>query len=302
MIRVRTPVGSDEVRFDARHVLFVEGRGDDAIDPTVLRVLLGNQLRVEPLGASFSVTSVAEALHQFHPNYYFLVDRNHHDFDFVEQCWRNFPDAEKRNLLVWRRREIENYFLDPNYLARSSYLVGDTRELRASILDRAQRRLYLDAANSVIVRVREVVKKNRIKMFTDLAQFSTRDQALHALSEASLSDLYQDVVRKNLAIEDIQRAFLDTLSTMTGEKSQTSPRDRLRFGTGNWIEMMKGKKLLAEILSSNLFRVQDRRGIVVAGAQERNEITRDLLQRDESVQPRDFIELKRIIKRRMEAG
>ena len=122
MIGVRTPVGPEEVRFAAGHVLFVEGRGDDAIDPTVLRVLLGNQLRIEPLGASFSVTSVAEALHQFHPNYYFLVDRDHHDCDFVEQCWSNFPDAGTRNLLVWRRREIENYFLDPDYLARSKYL------------------------------------------------------------------------------------------------------------------------------------------------------------------------------------
>ena len=119
MIGVRTPVGPEEVRFDAGHVLFVEGRGDDAIDPTVLRVLLGNQLRIEPLGASFSVTSVAEALHQ--------------------------------------------------------------------------------------------------------------------------------------------------------------------------------------ILSSNLFRVEDRDGNIVSGTQERNEITRDLLQRDEAVQPPDFSELKRIIKRRIDA-
>ena len=169
MIRVKSPVGPDEVRFDAGHVLFVEGRGDDAIDPTVLRVLLGDQLRIEPLGASISVTSVAEALHQFHPNYYFLVDRDHHDYDFVEQCWSNFPEAGKRNLLVWRRREIENYFLDPDYLARSK------------------------------------------------------------------------------------------------------------------------------------FRVEDRDGNIVSGARERNEITRDLLQRDEAVQPRDFSELKRIIQRRIDA-
>ena len=54
--------------------------------------------------------------------------------------------------------------------------------------------------------------------------------------------------------------------------------------------MMRGKKLLAEILSSNLFRVEDRDGNIVSGARERNEITRDLLQRDEAVQPRDFSE------------
>ena len=301
MIGVRSPVGPDEVRFDAGHVLFVEGRGDDAIDPTVLRVLLGDQLRIEPLGASFSVTSVAEALHQFHPNYYFLVDRDHHDYDFVEQCWSNFPEAGKRNLLVWRQREIENYFLDPDYLARSKYLLADARVLRESILQRAQRRLYLEAANCVIVSVRETLKQNRIKMFRDPEQFSTRDQALQALSDAHLSELYQDVVSQNVSNESIERAFLGTLRRMTGETTENSQRDRLRFGTGKWIEMMRGKKLLAEILSSNLFRVEDRDGNIIAGAQERNEITRDLLQRNEAVQPRDFSELKRIIKRRIDA-
>ena len=301
MIGVRSPVGPDEIRFDAGHVLFVEGRGDDAIDPTVLRVLLGDQLRIEPLGASFSVTSVAEALHQFHPNYYFLVDRDHHDYDFVEQCWSNFPEAGKRNLLVWRRREIENYFLDPDYLACSKYLVGEARLLRERILRRAQLRSYLDAANYVIVSIREALKQNRIQMFTDPKQFSTRDQALQALSDARLSELYRDVVSQNLSSEIIERAFLGTLRTMTGELTETAQRDRLRFGTGKWIEMMRGKKLLAEILSSNLFRVEDRDGNIIAGAQERNEITRDLLQRNEAVQPRDFSELKRIIQRRIDA-
>ena len=301
MIGVRTPVGPEEVRFDAGHVLFVEGRGDDAIDPTVLRVLLGNQLRIEPLGASFSVTSVAEALHQFHPNYYFLVDRDHHDCDFVEQCWSNFPDAGTRNLLVWRRREIENYFLDPDYLARSKYLVGEAPLLRERIRQRAQLRLYFDAANYVIVSVREALKQNRIQTFTDPEQFSTRDQALQALSDPHLSERYQDSVSQNLSNESIERVFLDTLSAMTGETTETSPRDQLRFGTGKWIEMMRGKKLLAEILSSNLFRVEDRDGNIVSGAQERNEITRDLLQQDESVQPPDFSELKRIIKIRVDA-
>ena len=301
MIGVRTPVGPDEVRFDARHVLFVEGRGDDAVDPTVLRELLGNRLRIEPLGASFSVTSVAEALHPFHPNYYFLVDRDHRSYEFVEQCWNNFPEAGKRNLLVWRRREIENYFLDPDYLARSKYLVGGSRDLRESILDRAQRRLYLDAANCVVVTVREVLKQNRVQMFTDPDQFSTRDRALQTLSDAHLSEPYRGVIRENLSNESIERAFLDTLRTMTGETTETSPSDRLRFCTGKWIEMMKGKKLLSEILSSNLFRVEDREGNVVSGRQERNEITRDLLQRDESIQPLDFVELKRIINTRVAA-
>ena len=301
MIGIRTSVESEEVRFDARHVLFVEGRGNDAIDPTVLRGILGNHLRIEPLGASFSVTSVAEALHPFHPNYYFLIDRDHHSGNFVEQCWSNFPESGRRNLLVWRRREIENYFLDPDYLACSGYLDGDARQLRDLILQVAQRRLYLDAANCVVVSVREALKRSSISVFTDPDRFLTREQALQALKTPILFDGFREAVSRNLSNENIERCFLGTLRAMTGEITEACPRDRLRFGAGKWIEMMRGKKLLGEILSSNLFKVQDRDGNMVSGAQERNEITRDLLQQDEAIQPTDFIELKRIIQRRIDA-
>jgi len=80
-------------------------------------------IRIRPLGPSYSVKSVAEALHPFHPTYYFLIDRDyHHNDDFVGRCWDNFPDPATHNLLVWRYREIENYFLEPDYLAYSDFL------------------------------------------------------------------------------------------------------------------------------------------------------------------------------------
>ena len=300
MIGVRAGVGADAVRFDARHVLFVEGGGDDAIDPTVLRALLGSRLRIEPLGRSLSVTSVAAALHPSHPDYYFLIDRDHHDETFVEQSWGNFPDEGSRNLLVWRKREIENYFLDPGYLAHSKYFVESVDRLREFIVNRAQHRLYLDVANSVIVSLREAIKMNRFQTFTDPQALSTRDIAIRALNELGLSDQYPNLSDQELSSERIETAFDDTLRTMTGETDGV--RDKLRLGAGKWIDMMRGKKLFAEIVASNLFRVAGRDGNLISGAQVRNEVARDLLQREEVTQRADFEQLKGIMMQRIGAG
>jgi len=299
MIGVRVGVEPDEVRFDARHVLFVEGAGDDAIDPTVLRVLLGSQIRIEPLGASFSVRSVAEALHASHPNYYFLIDRDHYDDRFVEESWHTFPDPGKRNLLVWRRREIENYFLDADYLALSRYFIGDVENLRGLILALAQRRLYLDVCNSVIVQLREKLKQNRFRTFTDLRGFTTREVALRALLNRPEFDGYRKLVDEAVSSDRVEQTFRDTLRRMTGAGDTIPAEDRLGFGRGRWIEMMRGKKLLTETLNSRFFRVEDRYGNRLSGKQERNEVVRDLLRREDAIRPPDFIELKRIIERRI---
>jgi hypothetical protein len=59
---------------------------------------------------------VAHALYQYHHDYYFLIDRDHHNDEEIEQYWEKFPDESTDNPLIWRRREIENYFLIPEYL------------------------------------------------------------------------------------------------------------------------------------------------------------------------------------------
>ena len=72
MLGVRTGIRPESVRFQAGHVLFVEGKDENALDPKVLSELFDHHLRIEPLGPAFSVKSVAEALHPHHPTYYFL--------------------------------------------------------------------------------------------------------------------------------------------------------------------------------------------------------------------------------------
>ena len=69
MLGVRTGIRPESVRFQAGHVLFVEGKDENALDPKVLSELFDHHLRIEPLGPAFSVKSVAEALHPHHPTY-----------------------------------------------------------------------------------------------------------------------------------------------------------------------------------------------------------------------------------------
>jgi len=117
MVSLKRGIRAEEVRLQGQHVLFVEGKDRSSVDPKILGELFGTDtIKIEPLGPSYSIKSVAQALYSYHPTYYFLIDRDHHDDDFVAQCWNHFPDPDKYNLLVWKRREIENYFLDPNYL------------------------------------------------------------------------------------------------------------------------------------------------------------------------------------------
>ena len=67
----------EEVLSGGQHVLYVEGKDNNALDIKVLSELLDPPLQIKALGPSFSVKSVAQALYPYHPTYYFLIDRDH---------------------------------------------------------------------------------------------------------------------------------------------------------------------------------------------------------------------------------
>ena len=62
MLKVKTGIRPEEVRGQVQHILFVEGSDNKSVDPKVLNELFSNGVRIEPLGPSYSVRSVAEAL------------------------------------------------------------------------------------------------------------------------------------------------------------------------------------------------------------------------------------------------
>ncbi len=292
MIRVKTGIRSEEVRRQNQHVLFVEGKDEDAVDPKALNELFEWRIRIEPLGPSYSVRSVAEALFRCHPTYYFLIDRDHYEDEYIDRCWNNFPDPETHNLLIWRRREIENYFLEPEYLVQSEFCAVGQDELKRKILQCAGERVFLDAANQVVTSIREEFKQTGIRNFTNPADFSSKEAALRKLKSVGEFNSYCTVVAQKISVVELERRFQECLAVMTGGQ------DQIIFGAGKWLHMIRGKKILAQVVNSNCFQVRAADGTLIDGREKINEIVKGLLKKERSAQPDDFIALKTLIETR----
>lgn len=292
-IEVKRGIRPEEVRLQGRHVLFVEG-SKESVDPKVLNELFSNEIRIEPLGPSFSVRSVAEALQPYHPTYYFLIDRDQYDDSFIDKCWNNFPDPDTNNLLIWRRREIENYFIDPDYLFQSEFCEVGQDALEKKILQFANDRLFLDVANHVVIHIREELKENWIKKFTNPEEFSTEQDALQKLQKANEFDLYSNKVQIKVSPTELERRFSEFLERMTGGQ------EKLIFGVGEWLDLVQGKKVFSQVVNSACFRVTKADDTPLSGREKINGIVEDLLRKGDAVQPRDFTRLKNLITARIE--
>jgi hypothetical protein len=198
MITVKNNPRSEEILQSRRHVLFVEGNDPEGIDPGILRVLLEDKIRIEVLGPSFHIESAARALYSHHPDYYFLIDRDHYDDAFVNKCWSAFPSPDTPNLLVWRKREVENYFIDPEYLKNSTFLNVSEKTLSEKILEFSNQRLFLDIVNQVIISIREDHKQNWIELFSNPNEFTSYNTA-----ENKLISIPQLLERPNVVAESI---------------------------------------------------------------------------------------------------
>ncbi len=295
-MRVTAGVRSEEVRQNGAHVLFVEGHGEESFDVQIITELFNRELRVETLGPSFSIKSVAQALYPFHPKYYFLIDRDHHHDDkTINKCWKNFPDPETQNLLIWKYRELENYFLEPDYLMRSENRRVGRSDLEDKIKTFCQERLYLDAANYVITSIREGLKKNWVQIFTNPNEFGSRTQALERLHNTGAFNTFKDEVANVIGQGEIERRFDETLNKMTNGSEQ------LEFGNGRWLEMIQGKKVFSQLVDSECFQVEDSGGNYLQGREKVKQVAKSLLRLDITKQPEDFQELKRLIEKRLKS-
>ena len=297
MAETRGAPQAEEVR--GGQWLFVEGDRAKGRDQFVLGELFADlrpPLRIEPLGPSFHVESVAKALHPSHPRYCFLIDRDHRydsnggrDWDSaIEERWERFPDTAQSNLLIWRRRELENYFLIPDYLAESKYLSCAKPDLESRITEACGRRIYFDAANLVVSALREESKRNWIKHFKSPEGFGSADEALaKLLSRDEIKSRSAEVseMLKPERIEEMLRGFVTKMLDGSGTPV---------IGRGQWLEMVRGSKVLPEIVDS-CFRVANLQGKPLQGDEKLRAILKDLLTRDLSRQPEDFQELHRLM-------
>lgn len=270
----------------ANHILYVEGN-DESLDVTVLGELLGSMMRVRPLGNCHSLKSVARALFPYNKDWWFIIDRDNHDDVAVEKTWRDFPDPSQHNLLIWRRKELENYLLEPAWLTQSRYILAgrDEETLSEKLREAADRRLWFEAANLVLRALREEVKGAQTELLRRGAV--TVDDEAHALDAMRSSTMLSTL--KNAADVDLSdQALAERLNAEVQRLSGGALP--LRWGVGRWRDLMPGKELIHELLPA--FVVKDTTGRRLQGPLALNVLARDLFKNHPNGAPADLLTLR----------
>ncbi len=293
MVGVRTSPPADAVNQRAAHTLWVEGKDEDSgFDVAVLNELLGDTgITIKGLGPSSNIRSVAEALHRDHPDYYFLVDRDHFDDQIVEGTWKNFPDENVSNLLIWRRRSLESYFIASEFIRHSSVLKRGA-DVDKLLVSKAAERVFMDVANLTIIEIREGVKETWGRLFTDPTECRSAEQALDNLKGKRFWSSKTKSVNKSLSAGSIEAVFRKLLDLFLDGRESPEP------GVGRWLELMAPKPLFRELVN-RCCDVKDESGNRITGRDAEIYVARDLVKRADHAWPSDFSDLKRMVRDRL---
>ena len=295
-MKLQRGVNATEVLQKAKHKLFVEGKDNQEIDIVVVQELLNNNeltaIEVQAMGGCDNVRSAAQALIHQHSSYYFLIDRDDQNQTTVNESWLKFPDPNSYNMLIWRKRELENYFIAPEYIGKSSFLKPNAN-VDQRILKECNRRLFLDAANLTLYALsRELRKPLTIKHFAEPAQFKNVNDGLVQLEQLSgLVDKKTEVenILKNDTVKEIYEGFVKELS------GDVLP---LQYDSGTWLERMSGKEVF-RVIANECFQVRDAANNLLTGKEQNKQIVRQLAKLPLAQQPTDFQELVALLKKRV---
>lgn len=287
---------ASQINRDAKHWLLVEGDNDAAFDPTVLRALLVanglSAVNVAPLGSCENMHQAAKAMFYRHPDYYFIIDRDGRSDPFVDRSWELFPDPNSFNLLVWKKHELENYFIDPVYLLKSEFLIKSESELSSLILRECQKRVYLDAVILTLLELREQLIQPPKASFRNPDEFQDATSALSKLQACvGLCDKLTESTTLLSAAHRKER-FEYWLHRLTGGKSV------LEYGSGDWLSLMTGKEIFNTI-ANQIFQVRGSDNQLLAGKQKNIAVARKLLALPLTDQPVDFQNLVNLIQQRL---
>ena len=296
-MRLQRGVDATQVNQKAQHKLFVEGKGNQEIDPIVIKELLDNNglipVGVSTMGGCDNVRSAAQALMKEYPSYYFLIDRDDQDQETVDKSWQSFPNPDEYNMLIWHKRELENYFIDPDYIQKSSFLKSDI-DIQQRILDECNLRIFLDATNLTLYSIqRELRKPLPIQRFRNPDEFKDQNAGTLKLEglAAAMDDrkISVDTVLKKDAVNQRYIEFIKELS------SGTIP---LQYGSGSWLERMSGKEIFG-VIANQCFEVKDVEGNLVRGKERNKIIAKGLVKLPVEQQPSDFQTLVSLLQKKV---
>ena len=295
-LQVKTGIPNvEDINQQDKHILHVEGNGPNSFDHEIIKELLDSQkiyIAVKPFGPASRIQGAAQALAQHHPTYYFLIDRDHLKDSDIEQYWSNFPNPENHNLLVWKKRELENYFLDIAFLSQSEFYKKPSDDLYEKLLRLAQARIYLDVANMILTEIREQIKGiyfTRPKP----QECTSKDSALIFLRESNFIAHKVNMLQAYIDNNYIETLFLEKLELLTGGQ------DLLKIDEGEWINLMQGKELLNPLINDN-FRVITTNGTSLQGDEKLKTVLKRLVKQVPlNNQPHDFQNLCELIKKQI---
>ena len=273
--------------------LYVEG-SETSLDTSILDALFRKcPVHIRAIGSCNSVESVAQAFAKEEPKSFFLIDRDHYHKE-KDLDWNRFQTGET-NLLIWQKKELENYFIDPDFLIRSEFLrEGATLEqLRSQVLGRSQKRLYLDVANYVIVSMRESMKENWINILTNPNDCPDVKTALVRILHHQSLEIIKQRVNKITLESEVESRFHSYLHEMTGDS------ETLQYDKGKWLDMVSGKSILEELMNNSGLFQNSRNGEQWVGRERMIDIARFLISEvNENHFPQDFTKLKRLVLQR----
>jgi len=167
------------------------------------------------------------------------------------------------------------------------------QKLQEEVILLVQKRLYLEAINYTIVSLREDFKEKWIKIFHNPEEFPDKESALNRMKEiASLEfKAFSKKVSQQTTIQETSSRFQKFLDKMTGGKNP------VQWGSGMWLHMISGKKPF-HLLVSHCFHVEED-GKILQGKEAINAVAINLMRTGRNL-PEDLIELKRLIKTRIE--
>jgi hypothetical protein len=295
-MKLQRGINATQVNQNAQHKLFVEGKDNQEIDPIVMKELLDNNnltaVGVSTMGACDNVRSAAQALIKEYPSYYFLIDRDDQDQENIDKSWQDFPNPDKYNMLIWHKRELENYFINPDYIEKSTYLKPGI-DIRKSILDECNLRIFLDAANLTLYSIsRELRRPLPIPHFRNPAEFKDKDAGILKLGGLSAMSDKQVSVATVLEQDTVKNRYSEFIEELSG--GMTS----LQYGLGSWLERMSGKEIF-RVLANQCFEVKDLEGNLVKGKEQNKIIAKGLVKLPIKQQPQDFQNLVKLLQNKV---
>lgn len=288
---IHLATSSASVNNGSTRVLFVEGTAH-SIDVEVVSALLKEvDITVRPLKSSLSLRTCADAFSPLEPGYFFLIDRDYHCEESVNESWDNFKKGHS-NLLIWRKKEIENYFLNPAFLLQSKFINTNASEdaLKEVIIKEANKRIFQLAANQTIIQIREELRKKWIKCFDNLQGFDSEENAIKRLLEREEFSNQEKKSSKYLNSEQVKSIFKNILEGLTGGEIP------LKWNCGRWLDFIQAKPILNQLICNGSFFVNRISGMSEELDEKNKEIVilTNLVQTSKKL-PDDFVELKKVM-------